>query len=281
MCVPLPVLAGNLTSETWLAAPPIARGRAQGIDYAASADVCFGHLTLSESGQDLAEVAESAYRRLLRLQQALDFPYLLRIWHCLEDINAGEGDAERYKRFCLGRARALDSHPPAAGRLPAATVAGGDRPGLHMYFLLTRLPPTAIENPRQVSAYRYPRQYGPRRPAFARAARIDWPSGLRHLFVSGTASIVGHETRHPGDAAAQLDESLANVETLLERAGPEFAAAGLAGLDLLKIYLRDPVYLPTVQRMVTARIGTAPWLCLRADLCRRDLLVEVEAQSSL
>ena len=48
---------------------------------------------------------------------------------------------------------------------------------------------TPVENPRQVSAYRYPREYGPQSPTFARA--LLPPSPRVPLLLSGTASIDG------------------------------------------------------------------------------------------
>lgn len=277
--VPLAPLAGPV-EEVLHAPPPVTGGEAEGIGYAAADAVCFGYLVVAEAGDDIAAAAETAYRRLIALQDALGYGHLLRIWHCLHAINHGDGEDERYKRFCAGRARVLDEHPAVAERLPAATVVGGDEPGLQMHFLLTRTAPTPIENPRQVSAYRYPSEYGRRRPAFARATCMDWPRGNRQLFISGTASIVGHATRHAGDTGAQLEEALANVAVLLAEAGPAFERIGLTGLDQLKVYLRHRADLPAVRRVLAERIGAVPWVCLRADLCRDDLLVEVEAVAS-
>jgi chorismate lyase/3-hydroxybenzoate synthase len=42
---------------------------------------------------------------------------------------------------------------------------------LQVYGLAARHPGTPVENPRQVSAWRYPRQYGPTAPTFARGMR--------------------------------------------------------------------------------------------------------------
>lgn len=276
--VPLPVLAGADT-ECWRTKAPVTHGEVAGIAYTATDSACFGHLCRLDA--DPADAAEHAYNQLLDLQQSLDFPHLVRVWHFLHGINEGAGDDERYKRFCIGRARALDAYPSGIGRLPAATMVGSDQPGLHMHFLLARQQPTPVENPRQISAYHYPRQYGRRRPAFARAARLDWPEGDRQLFISGTASIVGHTTRHAGDAAAQLEETLTNIETVLAHTGTPFTHTGLGDLAQLKLYLRHPADLPAVQRVLDRRTGNTPRLCLRADLCRRDLLVEAEALAML
>jgi chorismate lyase/3-hydroxybenzoate synthase len=100
------------------------------------------------------------------------------------------------------------------------------------------------------------------------------------LFVSGTASIVGHASAHPGDAVAQLDETLANLEALLDRAraaGHEGAARLRSG-SLLKVYVRAGVDAAAVERRLRECLGSdLGLLILEADICRSDLLVEIEA----
>ena len=44
------------------------------------------------------------------------------MWNYLDAINEGDGDAERYRQFCVGRARGLGR--PNGKRLPAATAIG-------------------------------------------------------------------------------------------------------------------------------------------------------------
>src|SRR3546814_1451833 len=91
-------------------------------------------------------------------------PHLLRVWNYLDAITFGDGDAERYREFCVGRARGLGDFDTHA--LPAATAIGrcDDARVVQVYWLAARTPGTPVENPRQVSAYRYPRQYGPQQP---------------------------------------------------------------------------------------------------------------------
>ena len=115
-------------------------------------------------------IRDSAYANLSVFVRTRGFPHLLRSWNYLDAITEGEGDAERYRRFCVGRAAGLGE--VQIGTLPAATAIGrcdGVRT-LQVYWLAARRPGTPVENPRQVSAYRYPRQYGPQSPSFARAA---------------------------------------------------------------------------------------------------------------
>ena len=82
--------------------------------------------------------------------------------------------------------------------LPAGTAVGTMSGPLKIHFLAARQPGTHVENPRQVSAYEYPRVYGPCSPSFARATLRPSISGS-HLLIAGTASVVGHVSEHIGD----------------------------------------------------------------------------------
>lgn len=279
--IPLAAFGPAPECEVWQASPPLQSGSYRGINYSASNAVCFGSLHVTEHDQDIAMAAERAYLNLHALGEYLGFPHMLRVWHYLHDLNEGEGDAERYKQFCLGRAKALEAAKISAEHLPAATLVSSLIPGVRMHFMLVEQPPLNLENPRQTSAYDYPREYGPRQPAFARASVMNWPNTPAQLFISGTASIVGHRSEHPGDLSAQLDESLRNVSTLLalktvrERLGP----LQLADLDFLKVYLRHAEHVDEARQHLRTQLGpNLPLIFLHAELCRSELLVEVETQ---
>ncbi len=96
--------------------------------------------------------------------------------------------------------------------MPAASALGFESGPLTICFFAAReAMPLAIENPRQVSAYKYPEDYGPRSPTFSRASAIEL-HGQTVLFISGTASIVGHQTMHAGDVVAQTQETIVNIK---------------------------------------------------------------------
>ena len=108
--------------------------------------------------------------------------------------------------FNHGRKAAFDLLDFAPSRYPAATGVGSPAGSpLTVVVAASRVEPVALENPRQTSAYLYPRRYGPRSPAFARAMLLPDCAGAT-LFISGTASIVGHESQHRG-IDAQLKET--------------------------------------------------------------------------
>jgi len=99
------------------------------------------------------------------------------------------------------------------------------------------------------------------------------------LFVSGTASIVGHETIHRGDVIAQTRETMLNIGALLEEAnrivdGGRYSLNGLK----FKVYVRKPADLPAIEATLSELLNAAASIVyLQADVCREDLLVEIEA----
>lgn len=266
--------------EIWRGDTPAIHGRDGDIAWAENGELQFGALALHESADlDLEAASALAYAQMNQFIAARGYPHVLRIWNYLDGLTEGEDDAERYRRFCVGRVRGLERVDEA--RLPAATCIGsfGGPRQLLVYWLAARSPGVALENPRQVSAYRYPRQYGPQSPSFARAM-LPPPGSQAPLLLSGTASIVGHATAHHGNLGAQLDEILVNIEALrgaaAERSGDVPAGIDDAG-TLLKVYVRDREALPQVAAALDARFGTrVPRLLLHAEVCRRELAVEIE-----
>ncbi|KAF1712209.1 pteridine-dependent deoxygenase [Pseudoxanthomonas kalamensis DSM 18571] len=269
---------GATALEVWRGSAAVGHGSDDGIAWASDGELLFGRLQLAEAGDGILAAAERAYARLAGFWRASAFPHVLRIWNYFDAITDGEGDDERYRQFCIGRVRGLGEIDP--GSLPAATAIGyrdGSRV-LHVYWLAARRPGQPLENPRQVSAWRYPRQYGPQSPSFARAmlppAGTDWP-----LFLSGTASIVGHASHHAGSLAAQLDETLANLGSLVDAARVARPALPpqLDASSRLKIYLRDAADADALQALLAKRLpADLPRLILQADVCRRELQVEIE-----
>jgi chorismate lyase / 3-hydroxybenzoate synthase len=293
--VHMPVLAGDpAVCEVWRCGQPVESGKAERVSFRRSDDMLFGCIAVAESEQTAAsgtatgalarsplqEATIQAYQEICASTETLGYPHLLRVWNYLPDINVESDGMERYQQFNSARQHVLRERGRAlTGSVPAASALGaGSGSPLLVYFLAGRKPARFVENPRQVSAYHYPRQYGPHSPVFSRAALVHQGSTLA-LFISGTASIVGHRSAHVGDIAAQTRETLTNIEALLAQAN---AAAGARCFDLgalaCKVYLRRPGDLAAVQaELVPALAAGAHCIYLQADICRQDLLVEIEA----
>lgn len=278
--LPMKSLGDEDMAEVWLGASPVCYRRQGDIVYARSAAALFGTLVLPETATStLDQLAFQAYMQILSLARGEGFPYLARVWNHFPGITGVEGGIERYQAFCLGRHDAfMRQRCVFPDDIPAASGVGTQGSDLRIYFLAVSRPCPHVENPRQTSAYCYPRQYGPRSPSFARATLMSAQSAWQ-LLVSGTASIVGHESRHPGDAPAQLEEILCNLHALMESAANTggFSLPGVATRRWLKVYLRREQDLPFVRDVLRRHFGEAlQLLFLQADICRQDLLLEIE-----
>lgn len=269
---------GAAPFEVWRAHGPVAHGRDGDIAWATDGQLLFGAIEIDEREIGIEAAANAAYAQLIAFLGRSDTPQLLRIWNYLDAITLGDGDAERYRQFCVGRARGLGDFD--ASRLPAATAIGrcDDQRTIQIYWLAAREAGTPVENPRQVSAYRYPREYGKQPPSFARAM-LPPPGGRMPLLLSGTASVVGHASQHVGELQAQLDETFANFDALLGAArlrAPSLPAQFGPGTRL-KVYVRDRADLPVVADALDRRFGDrVPRVLLHAAICRRELSMEID-----
>ena len=255
------------------------------IQYRHSEDLLFGSLTIAEHAIEarseagaLLRATEIAYQEIFDVIEETGHRHLIRIWNYLPDINAQAGGDERYRHFNSARQTAFRKSGRATmGTVPAACALGTPTGSpISIYFLAARRPPRMIENPRQTSAYHYPPKFGKHSPIFSRAC--IWGESPR-LFVSGTASIVGHETIHRGDVVAQTRETLVNIEALLTEANRVVDADrySLNGLKL-KVYVRNPSDRAAIEGTLAQLLRPAAGIVyLQADVCREDLLVEIEA----
>ncbi|HSW07516.1 hypothetical protein [Aquabacterium sp.] len=287
--VTLPLLAGSLVhGDTDLGSKPLQEDRCGAVRWRHDGQWLFGQLDIADdqaSAEALVSQVRQGYQDLFRALRETGFTHPLRLWNYLPRINADLEGLERYRHFNQGRQQAfLEAGQAAFEGAPAACALGTPGGPLCVRVLAGRRPVLPLENPRQVSAYHYPSDYGPRAPTFSRAALADIGEGRLLLLISGTASIVGHATQHAGDPQAQLNETLNNLQALIDVANAR-SAAGFRLHELhCTVYLRHTEHLDAVRQALAQRLGAdAPLLhravYLHADICRRDLLVEIEAHA--
>ncbi|MBK8175213.1 MAG: hypothetical protein IPK66_08100 [Rhodospirillales bacterium] len=263
--------------EAWFGSTAAVSSLFEGVVATHNGEVLFGHLHLDDSACGGIETATvTAYHRLLACARDAGYPHLLRVWHFFANIHAICGDLDRYQAFCRGRFAALaESAAGCEMRLPAASALGSHVPGLTVQFLACRGPGLQIENPRQVSAFRYPERYAPRSPSFSRSVLLPRADEAELLLISGTASIVGHQSRHEDDPLAQLGETIDNLDALLAAAAS--ARQRIARFAVLRAYLRIVEFAPFVREVIAERLGAdLPVIILAADICRPELHIEIE-----
>jgi len=279
--VALPQLDSPSRVEVWRCEGPIKCGTWDLLRFAQGDRLTMGHIALDLREQaGMREASRLAYDVLQAYLQQSPHPWPLKIWNYIPAINEGEGDEELYRQFCLGRADAVLIDPGDLPPLPAATAIGAPRTenALQVYFLAGALPGLDVENPRQVSAWRYPRQYGPRSPLFSRGTILTL-NGSRQFLISGTASVVGHQTHHENQVANQLSESLRNVQSLLNE-GHRLMGDSRATLDrdgILKVYIRNADDFEVIRQTLEAEAPEEiQRIYLQGDICRENLLTEID-----
>ncbi len=282
--LPLGVIGDQVWEERWYSATPVQTVRHGALRCRHNGHVLWGCFALPlPVGQVCAEDVHARYLELFALLQQTGFGHLWRIWNFIPHINAVNASGlETYRDFNLGRARAfadafdqgMAPMPWATRHMPAATGIGCRGETLMVYFLAGRFPGQHVENPRQVAAYHYPAEHGPRPPCFARASLVRLPA-QRAFFISGTASIVGHRTVHTDDLLGQCQTTLENFALVAAQAGSSVQA-----LRQCKIYVRHARDLVAVQAFFRKHLPASTQVgYFLADICRDNLLVEMEALS--
>ena len=266
--------------EVWHAPQEPSYERHDGFQVAVTKDLIFvaTHVT-QEPGAGIALQVQDLYLRLLRLIDQFGFRHLLRVWNIIPGINDDAEGLERYKRFCIGRHDAfMQERPELVKRYPSASALGPSVGEFCLYCIAAREPGLPVENPNQVSAYNYPPQYGPRSPSFSRALVKQWGDSAT-LFLSGTASVAGHRTRHLELPLAQTEETVFNLRTLIANgealSGQTFPLRPDRGF--FKAFVRSKDDYEAVRSHLDKALGPdTPMLYVEADICRANLLFEIE-----
>jgi chorismate lyase / 3-hydroxybenzoate synthase len=274
-------------ADVWHASEHVESGVTGAVRWRCDGHWMLGAIDLDESTEKapLAALAHRAYHDLFASLAQTGCNHLLRIWNYLPQINADGGGLERYRQFNFGRQQAfVEAGQAAFEGAPAACALGIHQGALCIRFLSGRVAPLPVENPRQVSAYRYPPTYGPSSPTFSRAALAELGGGDIALLISGTASILGHETVHLGDVRAQTRETVRNLAAVIAAAHERTTARfDVAALDCVA-YVRHVADAPVVRQVLDEVLGKGAHtishaVYLEADICRQDLLVEIEAHA--
>lgn len=222
------------------------------------------------------------------------FTDVARVWLYQGGITQLEGDTERYRELNRARTDFFDRNPfttrPLAPNCrqviyPASTGIGTLGRGLMTTCLALQTNRTdvrmlALENPLQTSAYSYPKDYSVKSPKFSRAMAMRIGNHIT-TWISGTASIVNSETVHLGDAAMQTEQTITNIEKLIDaanfhRLGWKDAGATVDDLAKVRVYVKHASDYAACRAVCERRFGRVPAIYALADVCRPDLLVEIE-----
>jgi enamine deaminase RidA (YjgF/YER057c/UK114 family) len=255
------------------------------------------HAVPRTSAAGVYEKTICSYQHLRRLLPGAGarFDQVLRTWLCLGGIVDDDGPVQRYKELNRARAdvyqhvtflndRLPEGHTGTA--FPASTGIGTAGRSINLSALAVvsdadDVVAVPLENPRQTAAYNYAAAYSPTSPKFSRGLAFCEGRDTT-LFISGTASITHSETRHAGNVVAQMHETLENITALisednLRRHGlPSRGTTLEKGLGVIRVYIKRIEDYPRVRAVYEQRLGGVPATYVLADVCRPDLLVEIE-----
>ena len=214
----------------------------------------------------------------------------VRFWNHVPFItDPADAGRDNYMVFNAGRFRAFSDWygSPARFERDVATASATGHWGrdLVVHCLATDIAGAAINNPRQVAPYHYSQRFGPLPPCFARATKLE-PSGL--LLVGGTASVRGEDSVHVDDLASQCRETYVNLAALVSAAiGKKLTPSVklprlLACFRDLRVYYPDRTHEREIEHSIRENFpGLRHLEMLHADLCRAELLVEIEGVADL
>lgn len=234
----------------------------------------FGAITASSSDSSHVQ-ADVVYRQAAAVLASMNmsFHHVARTWVWLRDILNWYDDFNGARTGVFQDLGLVDGDGVVA-YLPASTgigLAPGDGAAVGLEFIAINDGDRSIRNfvsgGEQPSAFTYG-------SAFARAGVAPTPAGST-LFVSGTAAIdeQGH-TEHTGNAEAQIDATIQHVRAILREANVRdrqvMSALAYAKTPEIALQFRD-----RYADLAWPRIQTI------ADVCRDDLLFEIELTASV
>jgi chorismate lyase/3-hydroxybenzoate synthase len=238
------------------------------------------------SRDDFRRAVAKMYTALFARLDSLESSHPVRFWNFLPSIRQDMGDGQdRYMVFNAGRFAAFEARYGGKAafdqQVATASAIGQDHPDLFIHCLSSIQPGRHLANPRQIAPYRYSPKFGPLPPCFARASIASIAGNTSQLLIGGTASIRGEESLHDGDLPRQIDETLRNLSSVVQAAKLD-ESNPLACFRQLRAYHPRPADETELQKQIRAHFpNVARPEILRADLCRGELLVEIEGVAEL
>jgi len=222
---------------------------------------------------------------------------LVRQWNFIGDILGMKEGFQNYQVFNEVRSEYYKKYRTIAG-FPSATGVGMKYGGVFLDFCALKADETvklrAVNNPSQVNAYEYGQQV--LKGLTAGVTAIKHPPQFERgllminktsstLFVSGTASIIGQETIGKGDVNEQTIVTIENIRKVADRdrirqlTGIEDIGPGK--FSFLRVYIKKQEDFRSVKSICNEHFPGSPVIFIEADICRDDLLTEIEAEVSI
>lgn len=230
---------------------------------------------------DTGEQSVRVFGRIKDILEAESFTVsdIVRQWNYIDHITAENDGIQNYQLFNDARSDFYAATNWSNG-YPAATGIGCDTGGVTIVVYAVKDFKGAdrpIDNPLQIPAHKYSgkvlasgKETVRTTPKFERGRLLG-----DVVFVSGTAAIKGENSEFSDDACVQAEEAIDVVEHLVEPSNISKDSSGFR-FDLIRVYVRRPQDMESVRNVFTTRFPNIPVHFLIADICRPELLLELE-----
>lgn len=211
---------------------------------------------------------------------------IYRQWNYIQEITKHNDGSQNYQEFNDARSIFYNSCNWTNG-YPAATGIGADAGGVMVEinavksFNINK----PIDNPLQIAAHNYSQKVLdgkviadlPQKstPKFERARLLE-----KTIYISGTAAIRGEESIKEKNAAEQTAETMEIMDRLVSRENIPVENNG-AHYDLLRIYVKYKKDFEAVKNYMDNHYPAVAKHYLIADICRPELLVEIEGTAHI
>lgn len=223
---------------------------------------------------------------------------IVRQWNYIEQITAFDGEHQHYQDFNDARSffynysQWPEGYPAATG---IGTACGGIVVDINaVYADDTSINIDAIDNGWQIAAHAYsqgvllgekdPRFQNKTTPKFERAKRVKQEE-YEIVYVSGTAAIRGEESLLGVGIEKQAQTTVENIDYLISRENMQKQGVPLFGssykLKNCRVYLKDVSFMEKARMVIERLYPDVESIFLLADVCRDELLIEIEGIASV
>jgi hypothetical protein len=249
---------------------------------------------------NVEEDSKIAFREMIDLlkHEGISINNVIRQWNYIGEILRVEKVesevVQNYQVFNEVRNLFYSRYRKVPG-YPAATGIGSSFPGVSIDFYaiqeISDINNVAINNESQHNPYAYGQdvlvgtsilnQKVKQPPQFERSRLISTPRNAT-LFLSGTASIIGQETIGCGDLRKQIQTTIDNIRILggSSRLGAYIDKERFASkrYGVLRVYVKNEEDFIEAKQICNKLHPNVPIAFVKADVCRDDLLIEIEGE---
>lgn len=226
--------------------------------------------SIEQQSQDAFHILEGILH-----DEGFDINDIIRQWNYIEQITEFEGTNQNYQSFNNARSDFYNKTEWTRG-YPAATGIGMNHGGIIIdadvaSFTSDQYAVIPIDNKLQVAAHKYSEQVlenaqlQKTTPKFERAKALIHNQN-RLVYISGTAAIRGEESLKDVGLKEQLKITIENIGQL----------TGNAPLAMLRVYFKDAVSETEIKELMKPYNINIPISYVQANVCRTELLIEIE-----